>query len=290
MSEHEKEQSPGFAERRITRRTAIGAGAAVAGTAILTRSSAFASNRGVLMNQATPVPAGAPTVVFVHGAFADSAGWWPVISLLQADGTQVLAASNPLRGVSNDAAYVASVVAAIPGPVLLVGHSYGGAVISSAAVGAANVVGLVYVAAFALDEGEGGLDILGQFPPTLLGAALRPANADPANPDLLIDPLQFHEVFAADIPAEVVAPMAVSQRPVLGSAFAEPAGPIAWKMLPSWFAIPTIDNVIGTEALRMFAERAGSITVEIEGASHAVMLSQPAAIADLIRSALGSIG
>jgi pimeloyl-ACP methyl ester carboxylesterase len=241
------------------------------------------------MNQATPVPSSAPTVVLVHGAFADSAGWWPVISMLQADGTAVIAASNPLRGVSNDAAYVASVVAAIPGPVLLVGHSYGGAVISGAAVGLANVIGLVYIAAFALDEGEGGLEVLGQFPPTLLGPALRPANADPNNPDLLIDPAQFHEIFAADVPADIVAPMAVSQRPVLGSAFAEPAGPVAWKSLPSWFAVPTVDNVIGTEALRHFAQRAGSVTVEVEGASHAVMLSNPTVVADLIRSALASL-
>jgi pimeloyl-ACP methyl ester carboxylesterase len=241
------------------------------------------------MNQATPVPAGPPTVVFVHGAFADSSGWAGTISLLQAEGIQVLAASNPLRGVSTDAAYVASVVAAIPGPVLLVGHSYGGAVISGAAVGAANVLGLVYIAAFALDEGEGGLEVLGQFPPTLLGSALRPATADPANPDLLIDPTQFHEVFAADVPAEIVAPMAVSQRPVLGSAFGEHAGPVAWKTLPSWYLIPTVDNVIGTEALRFFAERAGSVTVEFEGASHAILISQPAAVADLIKSALGSV-
>ncbi|MGH2551830.1 MAG: alpha/beta fold hydrolase, partial [Thermomicrobiales bacterium] len=236
------------------------------------------------MNQATPVPAGPPTVVFVHGAFADSSGWAGAISLLQAEGIQVLAASNPLRGVSIDSAYVASVVAAIPGPVLLVGHSYGGAVISGAAVGAANVLGLVYIAAFALDEGEGGLDVLGQFPPTLLASALRPANADPANPDLLIDPAQFHEVFAADVPAGIVAPMAFSQRPVLGSAFGEPAGAVAWKTLPSWFLIPTIDNVIGTDALRMFAERAGSVTVEFEGASHAILISQPAAVVDLIKS------
>ncbi|CAN5554382.1 alpha/beta hydrolase [soil metagenome] len=283
------DQSPGVSERRISRRAAIGTGAALAGAAYLSRSSAVSANRGVLMNQATPVPAGPPTVVFVHGAFADSSGWAGVISLLQADGIQVLAASNPLRGVSIDSAYVASVVAAIPGPVLLVGHSYGGAVISGAAVGAANVVGLVYIAAFALDEGEGGLDVLGQFPPTLLASALRPANADPANPDLLIDPAQYHEVFAADVPAEIVAPMAFSQRPVLGSAFGEPAGAVAWKTLPSWFLIPTIDNVIGTEALRMFAARAGSVTVEFEGASHAILISQPVAVVDLIKSALGTI-
>lgn len=242
------------------------------------------------MNQATPSPIATPTVVFVHGAFADSSGWAGVISLLQADGIPMIAAANPLRGIANDAAYVASVVSAVPGPVLLVGHSYGGAVITNAGTIATNVVGLVYVGAFALDEGETGLGALSEFPPTSLGAALRPANADMENPDLIIDPAQFHKIFAADLPAELVAPMAVSQRPVLGSAFGEPSGVPAWKTLPSWFAIPTLDDVVGTEAERHFAERAGSVTIELEGASHAVMISQPQAIADLIRSALGSIG
>jgi pimeloyl-ACP methyl ester carboxylesterase len=243
------------------------------------------------MNQATPSPVTTtPTVVFVHGAFADSSGWAGVISLLQADGIPMIAAANPLRGIANDSAYVASVVSAVPGPVLLVGHSYGGAVITNAGSIATNVVGLVYVGAFALDEGETGLGALGEFPPTSLGAALRPANANADNPDLIIDPAQFHKIFAADLPAEVVAPMAVSQRPVLGSAFGEPSGVPAWKTLPSWFAIPTLDDVVGTEAERHFAERAGSVTIELEGASHAVMISQPQAIADLIRSALGAIG
>jgi pimeloyl-ACP methyl ester carboxylesterase len=286
------EPSPGIMEGSLTRRAVIGraAGAGIAaGAAYLSRSSVSAAERGIQMNQATPTANAAPTVVLVHGAFADSSGWEGVIKLLVADGVSVFAASNPLRGIANDSAYVASVVAAVPGPVLLVGHSYGGAVISGAAVGAENVVGLIYVAAFALDEGEAGLAALGQFPPTPLAESLRPATTDPQNPDLLIDPIVFHEVFAADIAAEEAAWQALTQRPVLGSAFVEPAGPVAWKTLPSWFAIPTIDNVIGTPALRFFAERAGSITVEIPDASHAVMISQPRIIADLIKTALGTI-
>ena len=250
------------------------------------------------MIQATPSAdgtptGGAPTVALVHGAFADSSSWLGVITELQAAGLAVQAISNPLRGVSADAAYVASAVGQISGPVLLVGHSYGGAVISVAAAQATNVVGLVYVAAYVPDEGETILGLGGQFPPTALAAAIRPAaypTADPATPgtEFTLDPALSPAAFAADLPEEQARAMAVAQRPAADVGFGEPAGPIAWKTLPSWYAVATADQALGVELERFLADRAGSITVEIE-ASHAVAVSQPAAVADLIVTAAGSV-
>ena len=246
------------------------------------------------MTQATPVATGSPTVVLVHGAFADASGWAGVITELQADGITVMAPANPLRSVSGDAAYIASVVSQIPGPVLLVGHSYGGVVITNAAPLADNVVGLVYVAAFAPDEGETILALAGQATDSLLGPALRPADF-PIGTDgevgheLYIDQASFHEVFCADLPAEQAAVMAVSQRPGGEAGFGEPSGPAGWKTLPSWAVVATADLTIGVSGLRAMAARAGAITVEVD-ASHVVMISQPLVVADLIRTALGTIG
>jgi pimeloyl-ACP methyl ester carboxylesterase len=242
------------------------------------------------MSQSTPAATGNLTVVFVHGAFADSSSWTGVIRLLQADDIPVLAVANPLRGLPEDAAYVASVISTIPGPVLLVGHSYGGAVMGSAAAQVSNVVGLVYVAAFAPDEGESLGELGAQFPEVALNAALRPASvpASEADVELLIDPAAYHDAFAADLPEEQTVVLATMQRPLKAAAFAVPSGPTAWKTLPSWFAVATGDHAIHPDEERFFAKRAGSITVEID-ASHSVAVSQPEAIADLIRSALGTL-
>jgi pimeloyl-ACP methyl ester carboxylesterase len=239
------------------------------------------------MGEFVPATSGEPMVVLVHGAFADGSSWSGVIDRLQAAGVETIAVANPLRGIANDAAYLAGVLGTIPGPVLLVGHSYGGAVISGVPAGAGNVLGLVYVAAFAPEEGEAAFEVLGRFPPTALGPALRPATTDEGALELLIDPTVFHEVFAADLPAKVAARMAAAQRPVLGAAFAERAGPPGWKRLPSWAAVATADKALGA-AVPFYAERAGAITTEIE-ASHVVMISHPEAITDLIRTALGSL-
>lgn len=242
------------------------------------------------MAQSTPVVSTAPTVVFVHGAFADSSSWAGVIRQLQADGTAVLAAANPLRGIIEDSAYVASVVNAIEGPVLLVGHSYGGAVIGSAAAQASNVVGLVYVAAFAPEEGETIGEVGAGFPETALGAALRPASvpASEAELEVIIDPAAYHNAFAADLPEAETVVLATMQRPIKVAAFGAPSGPTAWGTLPSWFAVATGDNSIHPDEERFYAERAGSITVELD-ASHSVAVSQPEAIADLIRNAIGTL-
>ena len=244
------------------------------------------------MAQATPAAGSAPTVVLVHGAFADASGWAGVISRLQVDGISVTAPANPLRSVSGDAAYIASVVNQIPGPVLLVGHSYGGVVISNAAPQAANVVGLVYVCAFIPDEGESLQALAEQATDSLLGAALRPAQypsgTDEPGVEFTIDPASFHEVFCADLPAEQAAVMAVSQRPGSAFGFGEPSGPVGWKTLPSWALISPNDVTIGPSGERLMAERAGAEIVEID-ASHVAMISQPQATTDLILTAVAAV-
>jgi pimeloyl-ACP methyl ester carboxylesterase len=245
------------------------------------------------MSSATPAAGVTPTVVLVHGAFADASGWGGVITELQQAGIAVVAPANPLRSVSGDAAYIASVVNQIPGPVLLVGHSYGGMVITNAAPQTPNAVGLVYIAAFAPDEGESIQTLAGQATDSQLGTALRPyeyPSGDPAAPghELYIDPAVFHDVFCADLPAEQAAIMAVSQRPGADIGFGEPSGVPGWKTLPSWALIATSDKTIGVTGLRAMAQRAGAISVEID-ASHVAMISQPKATADLIKSAIGAL-
>jgi pimeloyl-ACP methyl ester carboxylesterase len=242
--------------------------------------------------QATPDASGGPTVVLVHGAFADASGWGGVISRLQEQGIPVMAPANPLRGVSGDAAYIASVVNQIPGSVLLVGHSYGGMVISNAAPLANNIVGLVYVCAFIPEEGESIQSLAEQAADSLLGPNLRPAqypSGEEPSVELYIDRAAFHEVFCADLPAEQAAVMAVSQRPGAAAGFGEPSGPVGWKTLPSWALISPNDRTIGAAGLRLMAERAGAVIVEVDS-SHVAMISQPRATTDLILSALGTIG
>jgi len=183
-----------------------------------------------------------PTVVLVHGAFADASSWNGVVELLQAKGLTVTAPANPLRGIAFDSAYIAAVLHETPGPVLAVGHSYGGAVLSNAATDAANVVGLVYVAAFAPDEGEVLGEVTAGSKDSVLKTALVPMHyptGDGREPavELAIDPAKFRDAFAADLPAEQTAVMAATQRPVAEAAFAERSGPPAWKRLPCWAAV-----------------------------------------------------
>ncbi len=234
-----------------------------------------------------------PTVVLVHGAFADSSGWNDVVERLQADGVQVMAAANPLRGISIDAAYIASFLDQTPGPVIAVGHSYGGAVITNAASNASNVVGLVYVAAFAPDEGEtlGGIEQ--DSKDSVLTSALvqlqypTGQGAETAV-EFAIDPAQFHDAFAADLPAEQTAVMAVTQRPFAELGFSEPTGMPAWKNLPSWAVVPTGDKAAGADVVRAMAERAGATITEVEGASHVPMMSQPQVVTDVILTAVAA--
>ncbi|MDY0746393.1 alpha/beta hydrolase [Paucibacter sp. R3-3] len=228
-----------------------------------------------------------PTIVLVHGAFAESASWNGVVDELAEDGYAVIAAANPLRGVASDAAAVAALLKTIKGPVVLVGHSYGGAVISAAATAADNVRALVFVAAFAPDAGESCLALTARFP----GSTLPPALAAPVpladgGEDLYIQPDKFPQQFAADVPAAQGQAMAATQRPIKASALAEIAGAPAWKTIPSWAIYGTADLNIPPAAMDFMAQRAhAKRTVVIDGASHVVMVSHPHEVAALIRDA-----
>ena len=232
------------------------------------------------------------TVVLVHGAFADSSGWYGVINELRAAGVAVRAVSNPLRGVSADAAYVASAISQVPGRVLAVGHSYGGAVITNAALSAGNVVGLVYVAAFAPDEGETLLEIEGGSRDSVLNSALEQRTYPDGNggttAELYIAPDKFHDAFAADLSPEEAVLGALTQRPVSVVAFGEPSGKPAWRSLPSWAAVATGDKAAGADDVLNMARRAGATITEIE-ASHVVMQSQPRAVAEVILAAIETL-
>ena len=282
------DQTPQRSRREVLGLAA--AGATLIATAAFSSPSVRAQE-GTPMTDATPTANG-PTVVLVHGAFADASGWAGVIERLQAQGIPVVAPPNPLRSVSGDAAYIASAVNQIAGPVLLVGHSYGGVVISNAAPMAGNVVGLVYICGFIPDEGESLQALAEQSTDSLLGGALVPAQypsgGDEPGIELYIDAAQFHEVFCADLPAEQAAVMAVSQRPGSAVGFGEPSGPVGWKTLPSWAMISPRDLTIGPSGERFMAERAGAVITEVD-TSHVAMMSQPQAVTDLIVAALGSL-
>jgi len=234
-----------------------------------------------------------PTVVLVHGAFADGSSWTGVIERLQESGVQVTAPPNPLRGIAHDSAYTASVFEQIPGPVIAVGHSYGGAVISNAATQAENVVGLVFVAAFAPDEGETLGEREAGSKDSVLNSALVPHHypSDGGEPavEFTIDPEKFHDAFAADVPPEQTALMAATQRPVAEAAFSERNGPPAWKSLPSWAVVATGDRAAGADVIRSMAERAAATITEIDG-SHVIMVSQPQAVADVILEVVSKVG
>jgi pimeloyl-ACP methyl ester carboxylesterase len=228
-----------------------------------------------------------PTIVLVHGAFAESASWNGVIDPLLEAGHPVIAAANPLRDLATDAASIGDVIRTVDGPVVLVGHSYGGAVISNVRADAGEITGLVYVCAFAPDPGESAFSLSGMFPGSTLGDALRPVPRSDGTTDLYIVKDRFHEQFCADVPAERAALMEATQRPVTQEALVAPSGeqPL-WRELPSWFLIGAEDRNIPAELQRFLAERAGAQrTVEIPGASHAISVSQPRACADLILEA-----
>jgi len=206
----------------------------------------------------------------------------------------VLAIANPLRGIHADAAYVASVITQISGPVLAVGHSYGGAVITNAGSMAGNVVGLVYVAAFAPDEGESLQEIERRSGDSILPPALRQTDypvalGDKVMGELYIDPTLFHEAFAADLPERRTAAMAVSQRPVSVAAFSEKTSQPAWKKLPSWAVVATRDKAAGADVVLSMARRAGAEITEVD-ASHVPMMSAPDVVAEVILKAAQAVG
>lgn len=230
-----------------------------------------------------------PTVVLVHGAFAESASWNGVLEQLSAHGVDAVAVANPLRSVSGDATYVRDVIAGLGRPVLLVGHSYGGIVITAAAAANPSVVGLVYIAAFAPAGGESALDLSSRQPGSTLGAALGGYPVSTGGNELAIRPEVFHQQFCADVAEPVAALLARTQRPVTERALTEglPTDQPGWETLPSWFVIAEQDRNIPAGELRDEAARAGARDVrEIAGASHAVCVSHPEEVANAILEAL----
>ncbi len=229
-----------------------------------------------------------PTIVLVHGAFADASSWNGVVAKLRAHDYPVIAAANPLRGLTTDADYVRQLVTSLDGPVVLVGHSYGGSVISNAAKGLPEVKALVFVAAFLPDEGESAVDLSGKFPGSTLGETLRPVPVTLPDgskvTDLYIEQARFHEQFAADVPEETTAVMAAGQRPVTEAALAEGASAPAWRGIPSWVLVADEDRNIPSQVQTYMAERAGATVMEVS-ASHAVSVSRPGDVARLINEA-----
>lgn len=228
---------------------------------------------------ASAADAAKPTIVLVHGAFADGSSWSKVIPLLEKDGYQVSAVQNPLTSFEDDVATTKRVIEAQKGPVVLVGHSYGGAVITTAAAGASNVKALVYVAAFAPDAGEVVQGLLEKYPSDL-GTALVPDAAG----FLYIDRTKFKQVFAADVPDRERSVMAATQKPIKGDAFGHKFDTPAWKEIPSWYLVASQDRAINPDLERMFAKRMGATTREVES-SHVPFMSKPTVVAEIIEEA-----
>ena len=233
-----------------------------------------------------------PTVVLVHGAFADASSFARVTAALLEDGTRVLVPANPNRGLVGDAAYIASVVRQIDGPVLLVGHSYGGAVITVAGV-EENVVGLVYLAGYALEEGETLGELQARFPASPLAEALvytpfPVGGSDEPGTDVTVDIASFPELFAVGVDPALARVLAVSQRPLAGVAFAEPASAAAWKTKPAWGIVASSDRTINPDVERFGYERAQMEVTEVDS-SHLVMLAHPSQVVAVIREALASV-
>jgi pimeloyl-ACP methyl ester carboxylesterase len=233
-----------------------------------------------------------PTAVLVHGAFADASGFAAVIRALQSQGVSVRAPMNPLRGLASDAEAIARYTTTIDGPIVLVGHSYGGAVISEAAPQVSEARALVFLAAFAPDEGESCVSVMEPFPPSLLATTnvATPYDAPGAagGPDLFIKIEDFREAFCADLSEDVAAPMAVSQRPLAATAFTEAATAVGWKRLPSWYLVSEHDNAIPPDCERFMAERMRAVTESVTG-SHAAFIAQPEVATRLILKAIASL-
>jgi pimeloyl-ACP methyl ester carboxylesterase len=228
------------------------------------------------------------TIVLVHGAFAESSSWDGVIDPLAADGHQVIAAANPLRGLASDAAALSDLVRTIDGPVVLAGHSYAGMVISNVDPDAGDIVGLVYANGFAPEPGEHPFQLAAMFPGSMLGPdSSRPVPLSDGTTDLYVARDSFHDVFCQDVPAPQAALMATTQRPATQEALTEPSGdhPL-WKDVPSWFLIGENDRIIPKELQHYMAKRAGARrTIEVPGASHAIPVSHPKATAHMILEA-----
>ncbi|WP_394621756.1 alpha/beta fold hydrolase [Lentzea sp. JNUCC 0626] len=255
---------------------------AVLGT-LLALGAVVPSSAGAADETAEKHGAKKPTVVLVHGAFADASSWNGVVDRLQRKGFPVVAVSNPLRSVSGDANYLKQVLASIDGPIVLAGHSYGGMVQSAAAVGNKNVKSLVYIAAFAPEKGESALGLTGKFPGSSLGDAVRPIPLGDGTTDLVIAQDKYWQQFAADVSRKDATIAAATQRPINDTALNEQAGEPAWKTIPSYFLVAGKDKNIPLAATKWMAQRAHARElVEVKNASHSVAVSHPDAVADLI--------
>ncbi|MGW1104875.1 alpha/beta fold hydrolase [Streptomyces sp. NPDC002540] len=257
---------------------------------VLTTAALATAPAAVAADGSADAAGAKPTVVLVHGAFADASSWNGVTERLQRAGYEVMAPANPLRGLAHDSAYIASVLKSIRGPIVLAGHSYGGAVISDAAAGNPQVKSLVFVSALMPDKGERLADLSAKFAGSELNTALKPVpfpNAEGREgTDLYIRPARFHDVFAADVPSGTTAVMAAAQRPISGAAFMEKAAGAAWRTIPSWALVATRDKAIAPDLERYEAKRAKSHMVEVDS-SHVAMVSRPDAVAELVRKAAG---
>jgi pimeloyl-ACP methyl ester carboxylesterase len=228
-----------------------------------------------------------PTILLVHGAFGDASSWRGVFDLLNGGDYTLLAAALPLRGVASDAAYLEAVIDQLDGPVVLVGHSYAGCVITVAGV-SDKVAALVYVDAFMPDAGESITDLQTRFPSLVMGNFLQPRTLPGGSVELSVDPDRFQDVFCADVPDDVARFMAHAQRPLAVTVFDEPAAASAWRTKPTWSVWGTGDHPIATELHRFSNARAGSTVTEIEGASHFAQVSKPEIVAGVIRDAVTS--
>jgi pimeloyl-ACP methyl ester carboxylesterase len=234
-----------------------------------------------------------PTVVLVHGGWADSSGWNAEVTALQRLGYPVIAPANPLRGLTSDAAYVRSVLKTIDGPIVLVGHSYGGAVITNAAVGVPQVKALVYIAGFAPDQGESLVQLVTKNPGSDIGKNVIPRKYPLAGggegTDLYLTKTGFETAFAGDVPRRLADQMWAEQRPFSQEAFESLSGEPAWKTIPSWYLVATQDHAIPPATQRFMADRAHATVSQVK-ASHVPMISKPAATMKVILAAAKAVG
>jgi pimeloyl-ACP methyl ester carboxylesterase len=255
----------------------------------ITAVAALTSSASAAPTAGSHVSGHKPTIVLVHGGFADASSWTGVVERLQRAGYRVIAPANPLRGIAPDAAYLASVLKSIKGPIILVAHSYGGAVITNAAAGDPNVKALVYVAAFVPNVGEQLGQLIQKFPGSEIQAALTQVpyttGGGTTGTDLYLQPARFHAVFAADLPVSETSVMAAEQRPFAANCFTDVTAAAAWHTIRSWGVVAGADKAIPPALEKWMYKRAHTRYIVVPGASHVVMMSRPGIVTQLIEKA-----
>jgi pimeloyl-ACP methyl ester carboxylesterase len=280
-----------FARRHLKGRGIIAGLGVFLALAVALTASAFAASANTQSSKTGA--SGKPTIVLVHGGWDNSSGWNGVVARLNKRGFDVIAPANPLRDLASDSAYISSVLDSIEGPIVLVGHSYGGAVITNAALGQENVEALVYIAAFAPDEDESLVQLVTMNPgseigpTTLLTRPYPPADGGEGT-DLYLTREGIGTAFAADVPQHIADLMFATQRPFSQEAFENPSGPPAWESIPSWYLVATQDRAIPPATQRFMAERAGAPIREV-ASSHVPQISRPGAVTRIILQAAESL-